>query len=317
MKESTDRKHFRFPVFSDKEGVKLSNQPKRKFFEDNEPTFITKYQTTNTNKINEVRHLDEINHQHDLNDSEENLQPTKEKNWQPKSVKKEKGNKGLAIKASKMAKEAVQKPVSTFASSYQPPINKRAEKEPKSWLPSDVEERIDKQTALEEKLANTRFAEDKDKFVPKSIPQQMYDGEDLVALEVSEKEKLAKQLADEKTDYLTLATDEEELSEVNTISEPEFDKISPKHEVIKTTTVYDNQEVTQRTKRDIPQKPKKNLLSDVKTSAFPSNKEVDTPVFKRKHPEEESIRTRLDKSLSGIISDEGQPTNSRYFDGKD
>ncbi|TLG80216.1 hypothetical protein [Vagococcus zengguangii] len=311
MKESTDRKYFRFPAFSDKEGVKLSTQPKRKIFEDHEPVIITKYQTATSNKIEELRHLDEIDQLNEFNKLEEMpMEPTKEKNWEPKPTKKEKLVKGLAIKdTSPIPKQ--KKNIATFTASYQPPIAKRVTEEVKSWLPEEVENRIDKHAALEEKLAKTRFAEEKDKFVPKPIPQQMY-GEDPSVIEAQEKIELAKQLAAEKENYLVLASEaDNELPELTEVAT----NISLEMEASTTEEAYNIEEVTlPRNKRTVPQAVKKDLITQPKISSFSTKKDVETPVFKKKNGQEEKTRTRLDKSLAGIISDEGKLTNSRYFE---
>ena len=310
MDKSTEPKHFRFPAFSDKQGVKLPNQPKRKIFEDHEPVIITHYQSNMTNKIEELRHLDEIEKLNEANQvMASQLEPTKEKNWEPKPVKKEKGTKGLTIKESAPVTTNVTK--TSFTTSYQPPITKRATQEVKSWLPEDVEERIDKQAALEEKLAKTRFAEDKEKFVPKPIPQQMY-GEDPSVVEAQEKMALAKQMAASKQDYLILATEEDQVLPELT---EETCNISLEMEETPNEKNYNEEEHSEpRNKRSVPQTQKKDLIPEPKISAFSTKTDVETPVFKKKNGQEENTRTRLDKSLAGIMSDEGKLTNSRYFE---
>ncbi|MGX6961484.1 hypothetical protein [Vagococcus xieshaowenii] len=313
MKESIDRKFFRFPAFSDKEGVKLATQPKREIFEKHEPVIITKYQQVVSNKIEELRHLDEIEELNEMNQvDEQQLEPTKEKNWQPKTAKKEKSSKGLAIKPNVANDQQDKKSKSQFASTYEPPISKRITQEPKSWLPEDVEERIDKHAALEEKLANTRFAEDKEKFVPKAIPQQMH-GQD-PTIEVEQKVALAKQLSKDKQSYLVLASDEDDALPELKNEELVDEQISPEMEDMALEVSYTEVEPIQRNKRTIPQLPKKDIIPEPKISAFSKKEDLETPVFKKKNGTEEVNRTRLDKSLSGIMSDEGKLTNSIYFD---
>lgn len=310
MADSTEkRKYYRFPAFDDAEGVKLESNIKRQLFDNGEPVFLTKDSSTYTSdnqfgasKSVQQSPLTSENHQ----EEEPELTPTKAPNWEPKkNVKAEDVYKGLKI--NKVRKFD---PENRFESDYTAPVMKRETKK-KSWLPPEVEERIDKQTALEDKLANTRFAEPKNRFKPKNIPQQRYNGDSFHQQSI-EKTELVQQLSDQKNDYLLFADE----SETNYPELTGYDEAQNEQTNLEKKTEV---EAEQKEKRKIPTVTKRDFGSDVKAVSSRKKTALEEPAIKKKLRSKEednssNHRSRLEKSLSGIMSEQPQLKQSIYFE---
>lgn len=312
MKPQSDkRQHFRFPAFDDEEGVKLINEDDRYLFAEERETRIFNSLRENTQEIHEEEKNNlkrEIKRDLSMQQEKKPVRPNVASTWEAPDLSRTKTQySGPAITGYK--KEPVQ---SLFNKPHRPSILAKDESSSRENR-TEINRRIDKSSHLEEKLASTRFAAPAKKFKPRNIPQQLYgeDGFD----KNWKKAEIANQISKNKTSYLMFAGKEDidlpELTDHKAVQKTEAETAGTAR-----NHSSSNEDVVVRKKRKIPEVASRDFGSQSVGNSVRKNDTVEMPAIQKKKREEElGTKNRLEKSLSGIISEEGSQLGiSKYFD---
>ncbi|MGX6978781.1 hypothetical protein ACWN8V_05940 [Vagococcus elongatus] len=312
MKPQSDkRQHFRFPAFDDEEGVKLINEDSRYLFAEERETRIfnalrEEIPETYDQEKNILKH--DIKRDAPVQQEVKPSRPNIASTWEAPDLSRSKTQySGPAITGHK--KEPVN---SLFNKPHRPSILTKDDSLTRENR-TEIDRRIDKSSHLEEKLASTRFAAPEKRFKPRNIPQQLYgvDGLD----KNWKKAEIANQITKNKTSYLMLASkDDSDLPELTD------NKVFQKSKEESFDTVRNrppsSEEVVVRKKRKIPEVASRDFGNQSVGTTGKKNDTVELPAIERKKREEEIVtKNRLEKSLSGIMSEEGSQLGiNKYFD---